>query len=199
MENKELTIAALNKKEKSKWALAMRRYIIEDVPNQNYAPYFGLDSKTMREWIEVQFADGLNWDNYAKAWQFDHIVPVFYFDLKKEEDLMLCWNFINIRVEPISANKARGNRVDVLAVKAYFKSLYDKTGFSLAQKMLNKIQQIEVSSIESNETIENFIITNKEKLETISTLNKEEFNNYNQGQSIEDIMAERELLKKFGY
>ena len=188
----------LRKKVRSKWSLALRRYIIEDNPNENYAPYFGLDSKTMKKWIEIQFKDGLCWENYAKAWQFDHIVPVVYFDYTNEADLMLCWNFINIRVEPFQLNKNRGNRVDVLAVKSYFQRLYDKTGFSLAKKMLEKINSIEVSSIESNSSVENFIISNKERLENIASLNKYEFNRFNQGWDLNEILAERELLKKFG-
>lgn len=189
---------ALRKKFRSKWSLALRRYIIEDNPNENYAPYFGLDSKTMKKWIEIQFKDGLCWENYAKAWQFDHIVPVVYFDYTREEDLVLCWNFINIRVEPFQLNKNRGNRVDVLAVKSYFQKLYDKTGFSLANKMLEKINSIEISSIESNSSIENFIISNKERLENIASLNKYEFNRFNQGWDLDEILAERALLKKFG-
>jgi hypothetical protein len=71
---------AQRKKLRSKWALALRRYIIESNPNENYAPFFGLDSGTMKRWIELQFKDGLDWSNYAKSWQFDHIVPVVYFD-----------------------------------------------------------------------------------------------------------------------
>lgn len=183
---------------RSKWSLALRRYLIDGVPNQNYAPYFGLDAKTFKEWIEIQFTANLNWDNYAAAWQFDHIVPVVYFDLEDEDDLMLCWNFINIRVEPFELNENMGNRVDVLAVKVYFVELYNNTGFSLCKKMLDKIEKIEVSSIESNTTIERFINQNKSYLENIATLDKHEFNRFNAGVSIDDILLEREILKKFG-
>jgi hypothetical protein len=189
---------AQRKKLRSKWALALRRYIIESNPNENYAPFFGLDSKTMKRWIELQFKGGLDWGNYAKSWQFDHIVPVVYFDYYNEEDLKLCWNFINIRVEPFQLNKNRGSRIDVLAVRTYFERLYNKTGFSIALKMLNKINSIEVSNIESNEEIENFIIGNKQWLENIATLNNYEFNKFNQGWDLNEILAERELLKKFG-
>jgi hypothetical protein len=64
--------------------------------------------------------------------------------------------------------------------------------------MLNKINSIEVSNIESNEEIENFIIGNKQWLENIATLNNYEFNKFNQGWDLNEILAERELLKKFG-
>lgn len=198
MEEKNKTAAYLKKVARSKWSLALRRYVIDNIPNVNYAPYFGLDANTFREWIEIQFTEGLLWSNYAKNWQFDHIVPVVYFNLEDEEDLKLCWNFINIRVEPFDLNKNRGNRVDVLAVKSYFIELYNNTGFSLCKKMLDKIESIEVSSIESNTTIEQFLNKNKARLENITSLDKYEFNRFNAGAAIEDIILERELLKKFG-
>jgi hypothetical protein len=198
MEEKPKSAAYLKKVARSKWSLALRRYLIDKIPNTNYAPYFGLDAETFRGWIEIQFVDDLSWSTYAKNWQFDHIVPVVYFDLGLEEDLRLCWNFINIRVEPFDLNKNRGNRVDVLAVKSYFIELYDKTGFSLCKKMLDKIETIEISSIQSNTTIEQFLNTNKTRLENIASLNKYEFNRFNAGAKIEDIILERELLQKFG-
>jgi hypothetical protein len=198
MKEKINSEAYLKKATRSKWSLALRRYLIDNIPNTNYAPYFGLDINTFREWIEVQFNDDLHWDNYAKSWHLYHIVPVEYFNLDVEEDLKLCWNFINIRVEAFGLNKNGGNRVDVLAVKSYFIELYNNTGFSLCKKMLDKIEVIEVSNIESNTNIKQFLNKNKTRLEKIATLDKYEFNRFNAGASIEDIILEREMLKKFG-
>ena len=196
--NTEVTEALLIFREKRKWQLALRRYVIESKAAEAYAPYFGLDVNGFREWIELQFTEELNWDNFATAWQFDHIVPVTYFDFSTEDDLILCWNFINIRVERIEFNKNRGNRIDVFAVKPYFQDLYSRTGYAFCQKMIEKLAVIEVSNIESNPAIENFIIQNKEHLEMIATLNIEGFARFNQSVSIKDILLEREILKKFG-
>ena len=151
-----------------------------------------------RKWIEIQFTEELNWENFGTAWQFDHIVPVAYFDFSIEDDLILCWNFINIRVERIEPNKNRGNRIDVMAVKPYFEALYGKTAYSLCLKMIDKISKIEVSNIVSEPAIESFIINHKEHLEIVSSFNKEEFNGLNMGMSLDDILLEREIIKKFG-
>ncbi|GAC1536461.1 MAG: hypothetical protein NVS3B15_16950 [Sediminibacterium sp.] len=167
-------------------------------PSEAYASYFGLDTPTLREWFELQFTGELNWINFGKNWQFDHIVPATYFDYSNEEDLRLCWSFINLRVEKIELNKNRGNRIDVLAVRPYFQDLYDKTGFSLCLKMLEKIKTLEIGNIESHPAIETFIIQNKTHLEAISSLTKEEFHRLNQGTSLSDILLEREILRKFG-
>jgi hypothetical protein len=194
----DINEALLKFREKRKWQLALRRYILEKKPSAAYAPYFGMDVNGFRGWIELQFTQDLNWDNFAKAWQFDHIVPVNYFDFDNEEELKLCWNFINIRVEKLELNKNRGNRIDVFAVKPYFQALYDKTGYGFCLKMINKLLQIEVSNIECHPAIENFIINNKEHLENIATLSQDEFEKFNNGISLKHILLEREIIRKFG-
>jgi len=191
----EITDSLLRTREKRKWQLAYRRYVLENLPSEAYAHYFGLDSATLRQWFECQFTEGLNWDNFGKAWQFDHIIPSAYFDYGVEEDLLLCWSFINLRVEPTEPDRA--NRIDILCVRAYFQDLYQATGFLLCQKMLEKIQTIEESRQKSHPAFEQFLIQNKERLETIGTLNREELASLNQGTPLADILLEREILRKF--
>ena len=194
----EITDSLIRFREKRKWQLSYRRYVLEKAPSEAYAPYFGLDIETLRQWFEAQFTEELNWDNFGKAWQFDHIVPTTYFDYSNEDDLKLCWSFINIRVEKLLLNKNRGNRIDLLAVRPYFQDLYDKTGYSLCPKMLQKINSIEVSNIESRPSTENFIIEKKALLEHITGFTNDEFNLLNQGMTADQILLEREILRKFG-
>lgn len=194
----EVTDSLIRFREKRKWQLSYRRYVLEKMPSEAYAPYFGLDIETLRNWFELQFTEDINWDNFGKAWQFDHIVPTTYFDYTNEADLFLCWNFINIRVEKIESNKNRGNRIDLLAVKPYFQELFNRTGYSLCSKMLAKIETIEVSNIESHPAIENFILQNKAHLESITTLDHTEFNRLNQGITLSELLLEREIVRKFG-
>lgn len=194
----EVTDSLLKFREKRKWQLAFRRYVLEKQPSPQYGPYFGLSIEDYRKWMELQFTGSLSWDNFGTQWQFDHIVPVTYFDYSIEEDLKLCWNFINIRVEKLELNKNRGHRVDVLAVKAYFENLHNKTGYALCLKMIDKINSIEISNIISEPHLENFIIENKSYLETLEMLTPAEFNSLNTGMTVEDILLEREILKKYG-
>lgn len=194
----EITESLLRFREKRKWQLAYRRYVLERAPSESYAPYFGLDIETLRQWFELQFSDDLGWDNFGKAWQFDHIIPATYFDYSNDEDLFLCWSFINIRVEKLSSDKSRGDTIDLLAVRPYFQNLFNRTGFSIFNRMLAKIESIEAANIESHPAIENFLINNKTLLENISGFDHAEFNSLNQGSSVEDVLLEREILRKFG-
>ncbi len=188
----------LKKREKRKWQIALRRYVVQKAQSGAYARYFGLDIEIFREWIAIQFKDGLSWDNFAEKWQFDHIVPVAYFDFNNEEDLLLCWNFINIRVEKIEHNKARGNRIDVMGVRTYFEDLYDRTKYPFCLRMLQKIKVIEVNNKESNKELEAFIINNQLYFEQIALFDQADFQRLNQGAPISTVLAEKEIVKKFG-
>lgn len=184
-------------KEKRKWQIALRRYVLEMKPSTYYALYFGLDIKTFREWIEIQFDDVLNWGNFSSHWQFDHIIPVAYFDLRKEEDLRLCWNFTNIRIEKCDLNKTR-NRLDVIAAKAYYEALHKETDYHICEQMIHKINSVEISQIESNTALETFIRGKKAFIESVQTFTPDEFSKLNTGLPLEEVLAERELLRKFG-
>jgi len=194
----EVTESLIHFREKRKWQLSYRRYVLEKAPSESYARYFGLDIETLRNWFELQFTPGLNWENFGKAWQFSHIIPTTYFDYSNEADLVLCWSFINICVEKLDEDKTKGNRIDLLAVKPYFQDLYTKTNYSLCQKMLEKIAAIESSNMESHPAIEGFITTNKSLLESILGFDQEEFNSLNKGTTAEEVLLEREILRKFG-
>jgi hypothetical protein len=198
MQREGVTEALLKFRDKRRWQLALRRYVLEKKANENYALYFGLDIIGFREWIEIQFTEDLNWESFGSKWQFDHIVPVAYFDFGIEEDLKLCWNFINIRVEKIELNKVRGNRIDVIAVKTYFERLHSKTNYFLCPKMLAKIDEIEVSNIVSEPKIEDFINARKADFEIMYSLTASEFAQMNRGVPFKDVLLEREILRKFG-
>ena len=192
----EITPELLKFREKRKWQIALRRYVLEKQPSIYYAPFFALDIKKLRVWFEMQFARGMNWDSFGKTWQFDHIIPVVYFDFSDKNELKLCWNFTNLRIEPIHLNKNRGHRVDVLAAKTYFKELYDRTRYSSCLGLLEKINKIELSELISSEKQFEFISNHRHYLELIEGYSEFEFELLNRGRSIDEINKELELLNK---
>ena len=198
METKDSCTPAETFKLKRKWQIALRRYVLERQASLAYAKYFGLPITLFREWIEMQFDSSTNWDNFSENWQFDHIVPVAYFNFKNKRDLELCWNFTNIRIEKINLNRNTGHRVDVIAAKAYFSDIFDKTGYKLCQEMIQKIESIEISQISSNDVLESFIIKNFSTLTELSKFSESDFERVNMGMSIDDLITEAKMLAKFG-
>ncbi|MEO5564500.1 MAG: hypothetical protein ABIR18_13725 [Chitinophagaceae bacterium] len=175
----------------------MRRYVLEKNPCPFYAPYFGLDIQNLRKWFEFQFDERLTWEDFGKKWQFDHIIPVTYFDFTNQDELKLCWNFTNLRVELFQQNKDKGNRVDTLVARGYFHELYQKTLYAPCLKLFKKIDQIEISEILSTESQQAFISENRAYLDMIENYSTFEFELLNSGRDISEVKKEMEFLKKF--
>lgn len=185
-------------REKKKWQIALRRYVIEKSPCTAYAPYFGMDIKNMRQWFECQFSEGMNWGNFGSLWQFNHIIPLVWFDFSMEEELLLCWNFTNIRVVSIHSNKERGQSVDILFSKQYFEALFKATGFAICKKQIEKIKKLELSEAISTDAQRKFINDNKEYLSQVENYSSFEFELLNSGRTVAEVLKEVSLLKNIG-
>lgn len=193
----EITDALLRLREKRKWQLAYRRYVVEQKPSETYGPYFGLDIQSLREWFSLQFGGSINWENYGKAWQFEHIVPSTYFNYGDDKDLKLCWSFINMRVQPLDEEGQYGSSFNLLAAKTYFRQLYTRTQLGQSAEMLEKLRVIETQHVDVPDTLYEFLTTKKEGLEQIQTLTADELDQLNRGTDLKQILLEREILKKF--
>ncbi len=191
----DITPTLVKFREKRKWQISLRRYVFGESPCLAYAPFFGLDITSIKKWFELQFTEELDWKNFAKAWQFDHIVPVTYFDHSNKDDLKLCWNFTNLRVEALQKNKDRGNRLDILAAKAYFELLHKETAYGICGKMLEKIKSIEISKLESSKPQQTFIIENRKFLELIEDYSVFEFELLNSGRDITEVRKEVDFFR----
>jgi hypothetical protein len=194
----EISPILLKFREKRKWQINLRRYVLKGHPCSFYAPYFGLDIKNIRKWFENQFEEGINWENFGKKWQFEHIIPVTYFDFLNENELRICWNFTNLRIENLKPGKKGNTRLDLLIAKKYFSELYDATGFEPCILLLSKIEEIESAGNESTLAQQTFINEKKDYLEMIKGFSAFEFELINNGKSIEEVKKEIDFLKNLG-
>jgi hypothetical protein len=191
----DLTEADLLAKEKKKWQLGFRRFVLEGSPSTEYAPYFGLDSKGIRAWLEAQFDADIQWENFGKVWQFEHVLPLAYLNLSNEADLRLGWHCINIRPERIDLPRERPS---LAQIKQYFDSLYKASGLSICAAILERIAQIPDQPIEISEGQKQFLLNNLKQLEAARHFDQADFLRLHEGNSIDDLLLEKEILKKFG-
>ena len=194
----DATASQLRFREKRKWQIALRRYVVEESLCVNYAPYFGIDIRNIRIWFEGQFTSDMSWDTFGKTWQFDHIIPVAYFDFSEEEDLYLCWNFINLSVTSISQNQDKGHRFDLLKSRKYFEELLQSTGLPIAKKLLDKIVSLELADTINTEAQVKFINEQKAYLGKLKNFSFYEFELLNSGRSLNAVEQEIALLKNIG-
>lgn len=72
----------------------------------------GCSPKELIEYITKQFTVEMNWNNYGKIWEIDHIIPCAAFDSNKKQHLQWCWNYKNLR--PL-LRKNNGNKSDYIS------------------------------------------------------------------------------------
>ena len=193
----EITDSLLRLREKRKWQLAYRRYVVEQKPSETYGVYFGLDIPMLREWFGLQFRNGISWKNYGKAWQFEHIIPASFFDFNKEQDLKCCWSFINMRVQPLDEQGQPAHSFNLIAARNYFQQLFDRTGIKDCASLLLKLKEIESEESGLEDETVAYLIKNKETIEQVQILSSEELDKVNRGAALKDVLLEREILKKF--
>jgi len=100
---------------KKRIGLGLRRFLEADQLSRKYQPYFGCNAEFLRRFLEFQFNGRMSWDNFGTVWKIGHVLPLREFDQTKEEDLKLCWNWINLR--PVRETSSRNAYSGVEALR----------------------------------------------------------------------------------
>jgi hypothetical protein len=69
--------------------------------------YIGCNIQYFREWLEYNFTEEMNWNNYGSFWSIDHIIPVCKFDLIVEDEKLKCWNWSNMMPVTVKFNSSK--------------------------------------------------------------------------------------------
>ena len=65
-----------------------------------------------RSWLQYQFDDEMNWNNYGTYWHIDHVLPVSMFNHEEAEAVKKCWNWRNLRPLEARKNIKKSNSID---------------------------------------------------------------------------------------
>lgn len=189
--------ASIKLRDKRRWQIALRRYVVHQQPSAMYAPFFGIHIAGFRQWIALHFAKGMSWDNFGTLWQFDHIIPVTHFDFNDDNDMTLCWNFVNIRIDGIETSKNKSAGLDILNTQAYFEALHQATGWHIISQLLKKLEQIGAVETKEITHLAAFINHHKTLLNHLSGFDAHDFLRINQGDALEELLAEKALFSRF--
>jgi hypothetical protein len=69
--------------------------------------YLGCNIDFYLKYLESQFTNKMNWDNYGIYWEIDHIKPLFSFDFTNPEIIKEAFNYKNTRPLSILENRSR--------------------------------------------------------------------------------------------
>jgi hypothetical protein len=99
----------------------MRKCNINDYTDKASLKYLDCSIDYFQKWIEFQFDNTMNWTNHGSYWHFDHVKPCSIFDFDKEEDIVECFNWKNIRPLESNLNHIKYNNIDISIINEHNK------------------------------------------------------------------------------
>lgn len=83
--------------------------------------FLGCSMEYFKKWTEYQFDEKINWDNMGTYWHFDHVIPCNSFDFSKENDILECYHWKNIRPLEAIENISKGAKLDSIIIEKHKK------------------------------------------------------------------------------
>ena len=85
----------------------------------------------------------MNFENHGKYWHVDHVIPVSKFNINKEEDVLKCFNWINLSTLTKIDNLTKSNNIEKEQILTHIKKL--KEFNSLNNNIFNReIEEYEI-------------------------------------------------------
>jgi hypothetical protein len=81
---------------RKKQLIAFKRLMLGRYPSLQISNYIGLGFSDLKKWLIPYMHSGMNWNNYGEIWVVEPLVPLLFFDLSKEENCRLVWNYKNL-------------------------------------------------------------------------------------------------------
>ena len=87
----------------------------------------GCSKRFYEMWINFTLInqDVMNWNNYGKYWDIDHVVPINSFDIQNEQKLKECFNWRNTRALDKEANYKKKDKIDDEYINNHQKDLQE--------------------------------------------------------------------------
>jgi hypothetical protein len=71
---------------------------------------FGCEIYQLQAHLEIQFRDGMTWENYGSVWHVDHKRPCRSFDLTEPAQQQACFHYTNLQPLFATENKKKGGK-----------------------------------------------------------------------------------------
>ena len=75
----------------------IKRALLGGQKSANTLQLLGCSIDQLKQFLESQFTDGMNWANYGVYWHIDHHIPCAAHDLSKPEEQRRCFHWRNLR------------------------------------------------------------------------------------------------------
>ena len=73
--------------------------------------YFGETIENIKKWLEFNFDEYMNWENYGSYWQIDHVLPINCFNILDENENIICFSWMNLMPLPKILNLKKSDNI----------------------------------------------------------------------------------------
>jgi hypothetical protein len=89
----------------------MHKALKSNYQSKTVETYINCNVKCLKQWLEFQFDDKMNWGNLGTYWEVDHILPIARFDLNKKSEQDICFNWTNLQPLFKTENKFKSKKI----------------------------------------------------------------------------------------
>jgi hypothetical protein len=96
----------------------IKRALLGGRKSANTLQLLGCSIDQLKQFLESQFTDGMNWGNYGVYWHIDHHIPCAAHDLSKPEGQKRCFHWRNLRALKTEDNLKKNDRHPRTGIRA---------------------------------------------------------------------------------
>ena len=79
--------------------------------SQSIIGLLGCSIEELKTYLESQFQEGMTWENHGvDGWHIDHVKPCALFDLTKDSEQLVCFNYKNLQPLWAKENLSKGKK-----------------------------------------------------------------------------------------
>ena len=87
------------------------------------------DITFLKDWLEYNFKEGMNFENYGSHWHIDHVIPCSLFDLTSEDEIKNCFRWTNLQPLEAKINIIKNNNINQVEVISHYNKVNEYTKF----------------------------------------------------------------------
>jgi hypothetical protein len=77
----------------------------------------------LEKWLEYNFTEDMNFDNYGSYWHVDHVIPCSKFNLDIDEDIEHCFRWTNLQPLKASINVSKQGNINNDEIISHYKKV----------------------------------------------------------------------------
>lgn len=91
------------------FSAGIRTSLKENKAGQHWEDLVPYTLQQLKEHLESQFDENMNWNNYGSYWEVDHVIPknTFEFTTYTDKEFQICWSLDNLRPLEKVVNRQR--------------------------------------------------------------------------------------------